>query len=51
MPRPSIDLSGKVFERWTVLGIDKDAPRGSGKETRWICRCDCGIVRSVAGTG
>ena len=49
MPRPSIDLSGKVFERWTVVERDSETPHGSGIQTRWICRCDCGVVRSVAG--
>jgi hypothetical protein len=50
MPRSSIDLSGKVFERWTVLGKDLNAATGSGCEARWICLCDCGITRSVSGS-
>lgn len=49
MPRPSIDLSGKVFERWTVLGRDPETPHRSGIAAKWICKCDCGIVRSVGG--
>lgn len=34
---------GMRFGRWLVVA--KDAP---GIKTRWICRCDCGIERSVA---
>jgi hypothetical protein len=51
MPRPSIDLSGKVFERWTVLERDSATPHGSGIQTRWICKCECGTIRSVPGGG
>lgn len=36
-----IDLSGKVFERWTALK--------RGKPGYWFCRCSCGTVRDVFG--
>lgn len=36
-----IDLSGRKFGRWLVLGR-------SGGEI-WRCRCDCGMERDVAG--
>ena len=37
------DLTGQKFGRLTVIqrGEDKVFPNG-GKETRWICQCDCG---------
>lgn len=39
---PLIDLTGKRFGRWTVLYRDTTA-----KYTSWICRCECGTVKSV----
>ncbi len=42
----SIDLTGKRFNRWTVLRF---MAVESGK-SRWLCRCDCGAERKVAGT-
>lgn len=40
-----IDLSGKRFGRLTVIGR---APN-KGKDTMWLCRCDCGNEKSVRG--
>jgi len=40
-----IDLTGKVFDRWTVLSrVDN-----SIKDNRvmWLCKCTCGTIRSV----
>lgn len=37
-----IDLTGKQFGHWTVLYKDDNA-----KYTSWVCRCDCGKVKSV----
>ena len=37
-----LDLTGKQFGRWTVLYRDT-----ASKSVRWICRCECGTVRSV----
>lgn len=38
-----VDLTGRTFGRYAVIG------RGMSKsgKTRWICRCECGVVRSV----
>lgn len=36
------DLTGMRFER--LVAIEKDP---NSKKTRWICKCDCGAVRSV----
>lgn len=37
----SDSLLGQKFGRWTVLKLDKSKPR------YYICKCDCGTVRSV----
>ena len=39
----STSLLGLRFGRWEVLKIDKSVPRN------YICRCDCGTIRSVFG--
>lgn len=42
-----VDLTGKVFTRWTVLQED----HFHGKKYRkWICRCACGAEKSVIGS-
>lgn len=43
--RKFIDLTEKVFGRWTVLHFD--GIRGS--TSMWVCRCACGTIRSVNG--
>jgi very-short-patch-repair endonuclease len=40
-----IDLVGKKFGRWTVIKCDYS----DKKRLYWLCKCDCGIVRSIAG--
>ncbi|MDA2921032.1 hypothetical protein MYX76_16345 [Desulfobacterota bacterium AH_259_B03_O07] len=40
-----IDLTNKRFSRWTVI---KRAANG-GKHVRWLCKCDCGQVKTVFG--
>lgn len=37
------DLTGETIGRWAVLRLDE-----SSDEVRWICRCECGTVRSVS---
>lgn len=39
-----IDLTGRKFGRWTVLGA---APRAY--QTMWLCECTCGTKRAVSG--
>jgi hypothetical protein len=41
-----IDLVGKTFERLTVLERAADGPKG---HDRWLCRCECGEMRTVRG--
>ena len=41
-----IDLTGQRFGRWTVIcraGIDD-----AGKNSTWLCRCDCGNEKIVS---
>lgn len=49
MGRPAINLKSRRFGRWLVVDRDRKHQGGSGKHVRWICKCDCGIERSVIG--
>jgi len=40
-----MDLVGVVFERLTVL--EKDPLRDSNGSSKWICKCECGTIKSV----
>lgn len=43
-PRQQVeDLSGQKFGKWEVLY--RDANRGNA--TYWVCRCACGVEKSV----
>ena len=42
-----IDLTGKRFGHWTVIERDDSIAK---KNIYWKCLCDCGTIRSVAGT-
>lgn len=39
----SVDLTGRRFERLTVLGRDMN----DWTQVKWICRCDCGNIVKV----
>lgn len=41
-----IDLTGQRFGRLTVV---KRAGSDGHREAMWLCKCDCGIVKSVRG--
>jgi len=41
-----IDERGNRYGKWLVL---KEAPRGSDRQTRWFCRCDCGTEKVICG--
>ena len=45
MPRP-IDLTGKRFGRFIVISRANNSKDG---RTMWLCKCDCGNERIVAG--
>ena len=40
-----IDLSGRIYGRWTVLG--DTGLRGAKREVIWECKCVCGSLRGV----
>jgi hypothetical protein len=46
MPRPLIDLTGKVFGRLTVI---KRHSTNCGRMPRWACLCECGNDTTVQG--
>ena len=41
-----MDLMNKRFTRWLV--IDFDAGKSNIKNKYWICKCDCGTIKSVS---
>lgn len=41
------DLAGRQFGEWTVLQKADQSYRGNA---RWVCRCSCGVERTVTGT-
>lgn len=45
MGRRAIEITGQIFGRWTVLS-KAESKDGS---PMWVCRCLCGVIRSVAG--
>lgn len=41
-----IDMTGRKFGRLTVL---RRAENASDGDVRWLCQCDCGVVKAVRG--
>lgn len=39
------DLKGKRFGRLIALSLDKDHSKVN--KTKWICECDCGVIKSI----
>ena len=39
------ELKGKQFGRWLVVKFDKTSAKS--KITKWICKCECGIIKSI----
>ncbi len=50
-PKPKdarfVDLTGKRFNRWKVLGF---AGRDKSGNRVWKCRCDCGTLKTAEGS-
>lgn len=40
------DLTGQVFDKLTVLGLDPNYKPGQGCRT-WLCQCECGNLKTV----
>lgn len=47
-PRALIDITGKVFGRWTVLKRTSGSTTRKDGAAKWICRCECGKERPVS---
>ena len=45
-----IDLTNKKFGRFLVVKRDNEKPKGHNSSTYWICKCDCGNIKSVIGS-
>lgn len=43
------DETGKRYGRLTVLYRDNSKPKGHGHKVWWICKCDCGNIKSIKG--
>ena len=42
------DLTKQKFNHWTVLYLDEERTESTGR-SYWICQCECGTIKSVAG--
>ena len=42
-----IDLTGQKFGKLKVIERDFSKPKG---KAYWICKCDCGTIKSIVGT-
>jgi len=43
----TVDLAGKTFGEWTVLGEEKREILPDGRTKRqWICKCSCGKIKT-----
>ena len=45
--RQKIDMVGQVYGRLTVI---KEVGRNKQSRVLWLCRCECGKERTIAGT-
>lgn len=45
--RKQHNLTGKKFGRWAVISADPDSIKS--KHYKWLCRCECGVEKSVFG--
>ena len=42
-----IDLTGQRFGKLVVQELDTSIPLKSGRHARWLCKCDCGNIKSI----
>lgn len=45
--RPAIDLIGNRYERLVV--VERDGTDAKSSHSTWVCRCDCGSVKTYRG--
>lgn len=41
------DLTGKRFGKLVALSFIKHKTKGSNNQSKWLCRCDCGVEKAV----
>lgn len=41
------DLTGQIFERWTVIRFDRFIGKKPNRKAYWLCECECGTRKSV----
>ena len=41
------DLTGNVYNKWTVIKRGKTLVRGKQRRTYWVCQCVCGNIVEV----
>jgi hypothetical protein len=44
----NLDMVGKRFGRLTVLERDMSKPSGRGYSSYWVCKCDCGKIKTIS---
>jgi hypothetical protein len=45
------DLTGKIFTRLTVIGLDENYEKiRKDSNRKWICECECGKTKSIFGS-
>lgn len=42
------DLTNLKFGRWVVVGVAPIDPSKKNRAKRWLCKCDCGNLKSVS---
>lgn len=47
MPKKVEDLTGQRFGKWAVLQKAENRRNGKYGETLYLCKCDCGTIRTV----
>lgn len=42
------DLTGHQFGHWTVIKLINIEDRGVYKQTKWLCKCSCGVEKIIS---
>lgn len=50
MGRKALELTGRVFDRLTVLRRDGDYRHKAYRESMWQCICSCGVEKAIRGS-
>lgn len=44
-----IDMTGRIFERLTVIEKIEPAENKKGSGIKWLCKCECGNIKIISG--